>query len=60
MVALTEFYQKEGYLELLLTHHRDILESIEAHDPERAQKAMQVHLELVEEKMYEILEEKSL
>jgi len=56
MVALTEFYQKEGYLELLLTHHRDILEAIEARDPERAQKAMRVHIELVEEKMSEILE----
>ncbi|PLX98248.1 MAG: FadR family transcriptional regulator [Desulfuromonas sp.] len=57
MVALTEFYQKEGYLERLLTQHRDILEAIEARDPERAQKAMQVHLELVEKKMNEFLEE---
>ncbi len=56
MVALTEFYQKEGYLELLLQHHRDILEAIEAREPERAREAMRVHLELVEEKMNEILE----
>jgi GntR family transcriptional repressor for pyruvate dehydrogenase complex len=57
MVALTEFYQKEGYLELLLSQHRDILEAIEARDPERAQKAMRAHLELVEQKMNEFLEE---
>jgi len=57
MVALTEFYQKEGYLEILLAHHLEILEAIAAHDPERAQKAMRVHIELVEEKMKEILEE---
>jgi len=57
MVALSEFYQKEGYLERLLSQHRDILEAIEARDPERAKQAMQVHLELVEEKMSEFLEE---
>ena len=56
MVALTEFYQREGYLERLLNQHREILEAIEAHDPERAQKAMRTHLELVEEKMSEFLE----
>lgn len=58
MVALTEFNQKEGYVDRLLTHHREILEAIEAHDPERAQQAMKEHLELVEEKMKEILEAK--
>ncbi len=57
MVALTEFYQKEGYLERLLSQHRDILEAIEARDPDRAQKAMSTHLALVEEKMSEFLKE---
>lgn len=56
MVALTEFYQREGYLEKLLTQHRDILEAIEARDPDRAQKAMREHLQLVEEKMNEFLD----
>ncbi len=55
MVALTEFYQKEGYLERLLTHHRDIFEAIEARDPERAQKAMRIHLQMVEQKMNDFL-----
>ena len=57
MVALTEFYQREGYLERLLSQHRDILEAIEARNPEQAQQAMRVHLELVEEKMSEFLED---
>ena len=56
MVALTEFYQREGYLEKLLSQHRNILEAIEARDPDRAQLAMRVHLELVEEKMNEFLD----
>jgi GntR family transcriptional repressor for pyruvate dehydrogenase complex len=56
MVALSEFYQREGYLERLLSQHREILEAIEAHDPERAQQAMRVHLELVEEKMSEFVD----
>ena len=55
MVALTEFYQKEGYLEKLLSQHRDILEAIEARDPERAREAMRIHLALVEDKMNEFL-----
>ena len=57
MVALSEFYQKEGYLERLLSQHRNILEAIAARDPEKAQQAMRAHLELVEEKMSEFLEE---
>jgi GntR family transcriptional repressor for pyruvate dehydrogenase complex len=51
MVALGEFYSKEGYIELLLNHHREILEAIEARDPERARKWMMEHLTLVEEKL---------
>ena len=51
MVALGEFYSKEGYIELLLNHHREILEAIEARDPERARDWMQKHLTLVEEKL---------
>ena len=51
MVALGEFYSKEGYVELLLNHHREILEAIEARDPERARAKMLEHLNLVEEKL---------
>ena len=56
MVALSEFYQREGYLEKLLTQHREILEAIEDRDPEQAQQAMRTHLEMVEEKMNEFLD----
>ncbi len=51
MVALGEFYSKEGYIELLLNHHREILEAISAHDPDRAREKMMEHLSLVEEKL---------
>jgi GntR family transcriptional repressor for pyruvate dehydrogenase complex len=51
MVTLGEFYTKEGYIELLLNHHREILEAISAHDPERARQKMMEHLTLVEEKL---------
>ncbi|HEX9779266.1 MAG TPA: FadR/GntR family transcriptional regulator [Geopsychrobacteraceae bacterium] len=51
MVALSEFYSREGYIELLISHHRDIMEAIAAHDPERARDKMMEHLTLVEEKL---------
>jgi GntR family transcriptional repressor for pyruvate dehydrogenase complex len=51
MVALSEFYTKEGYIELLLNHHREIMEAIADHDPERARDKMMEHLTLVEEKL---------
>jgi len=51
MVALSEFYSKEGYIELLLNHHHDIMEAIATHDPERARDRMMEHLTLVEEKL---------
>ncbi len=51
MVALSEFYTKEGYIELLLNHHREIMEAIADHDPERARDRMMEHLTLVEEKL---------
>lgn len=56
MVALSEFYSKEGYVELLISHHRDIMEAIAARDPERARDKMMEHLELVEEKLTAYLE----
>jgi GntR family transcriptional repressor for pyruvate dehydrogenase complex len=56
-VALTEFYRKAGYVELLLNQHREIFEAIADRDPERARMAMMKHLKLVEEKMYQILKE---
>jgi GntR family transcriptional repressor for pyruvate dehydrogenase complex len=51
MVALGEFYSKEGYVELLLNHHHDIYRAIADHNPERARQKMMEHLTLVEEKL---------
>ncbi len=51
MVALSEFYSKEGYIELLLNHHREIMEAIAARDPELARDKMMEHLTLVDEKL---------
>ncbi|MBE9487408.1 MAG: FadR family transcriptional regulator [Chloroflexi bacterium] len=60
MVALSEFYSKEGYIELLLNHHREILEAIADHDPERARDRMMEHLTLVEEKLALFLQKEVL
>jgi GntR family transcriptional repressor for pyruvate dehydrogenase complex len=54
-VALMEFYQQEGHVQLLLTHHREIMEAIAAHEPEQARQKMMAHLTLVEEKMAQLL-----
>ena len=54
MVALTEFYQKEGYIKMLLKHHRTIMERIAARDPEGARQAMSEHLILVRDKMEQL------
>jgi GntR family transcriptional repressor for pyruvate dehydrogenase complex len=54
-VALMEFYQQEGHIQLLLTHHHDIMEAIAAHDPELARSKMVEHLAMVEEKMAQLL-----
>jgi GntR family transcriptional repressor for pyruvate dehydrogenase complex len=54
-VALMEFYQQQGHIQRLLTHHREIMEAIAAHDPDLARQKMLVHLAMVEEKMAELL-----
>ena len=54
-VALMEFYQQEGHVQLLLAHHHDIMEAIAAHDPELARSKMVEHLAMVEEKMAQLL-----
>jgi len=54
-VALTEFYRQRSHVERLLTQHREILEAIAAHEPERARQQMMIHLAMVEEKMTELL-----
>ena len=54
-VALMEFYQQEGHVQLLLSHHHDIMEAIAAHDPELARRKMVEHLAMVEEKMAQLL-----
>ena len=54
-VALMEFYQQEGHVQLLLAHHHDIMEAIAAHDPELARRKMVEHLAMVEEKMAQLL-----
>jgi GntR family transcriptional repressor for pyruvate dehydrogenase complex len=58
-VALMEFYQEEGHVQLLLTHHREIMEAIVAHEPELARQKMMEHLSMVEKKMAQLLEEKA-
>jgi len=60
MVALMEFYQKEGYIERLPRHHREILDAIRARQPERAREAMRTHLELVMDKMRQLDEDDQL
>lgn len=51
MVALSEFYSKGGYIDMLLDHHREILEAIETRDPDRAREGMLQHLTMIEEKL---------
>ena len=58
-VALMEFYQEEGHVQLLLTHHREIMEAIAAHEPERARQKMMEHLSMVEKKMAQLLNKKT-
>ncbi len=58
-VALMEFYQQEGHVQLLLTQHREIMEAIADHEPELARQKMMAHLEMVEEKMAQLLNEKA-
>lgn len=60
MVALTEFYRKQGYIEMLLQHHRTILDRIAARDPEGARAAMTEHLELVRTKMQQLDDDNQL
>ena len=55
-VALMEFYRQQGYIQLLLTQHREIMEAIVAQEPERARQKMMEHLTLVEEKMAQLLQ----
>jgi len=54
-VALMEFYQQEGHIQLLLAHHHDIMEAIATHDAELARRKMVEHLAMVEEKMAQLL-----
>lgn len=58
-VALMEFYQQEGHVQLLLTQHREIMEAIADHEPELARQKMMAHLQMVEEKMAQLLNEKA-
>lgn len=58
-VALTEFYRKEGMLELLLDQHRAIYQAIAQGNPEQAREAMMRHISLVEDKMSELLTEQN-
>ena len=58
-VALMEFYQEEGHVQLLLTHHREIMEAIVDRQPELARQKMMEHLSMVEKKMAQLLNEKT-
>ncbi|KIH77834.1 GntR family transcriptional regulator, transcriptional repressor for pyruvate dehydrogenase complex [Geoalkalibacter ferrihydriticus] len=53
-VALTEFYRRDGMVELLLAQHQAIYSGIAERNPEKAREAMYRHLTLVEEKMSEL------
>ncbi len=57
-VALMEFYQQQGHIKLLLTHHREIMEAIANRQPELARQKMMEHLTMVEEKMAQLLSKK--
>jgi GntR family transcriptional repressor for pyruvate dehydrogenase complex len=57
-VALMEFYQQDGQIQILLTHHREIMEAIAARQPELARQKMMVHLSMVEKKMAQLLSAK--
>jgi GntR family transcriptional repressor for pyruvate dehydrogenase complex len=59
MVALGEFYRKEGYIDLLLGFHREILDAIAARDSELARLAMLRHLTFVEDKLPLFLRQES-
>jgi len=50
-IALMEFYQRKGYIEILLDQHRSIFNAISSRDPDGARQAMMIHLEFVLEKM---------
>lgn len=54
-VALFEFYRRQGYVDLLLSQHREIFQAIRDHNPELARQKMMEHLALVEDKMAQIL-----
>lgn len=56
MVALTEFYKREGYTDLLLEQHKAIVDAIAARSPQRARNSMMAHLQLVEDKMVQLIE----
>jgi len=57
-VALMEFYQQQGHIQRLLTHHREIMQAIVDRQPELARQKMMEHLSMVEEKMAQLLTEK--
>jgi len=54
-VALVEFYRQKGHIRLLLEHHRAIMDAIAARQPEVARQKMMEHLQMVEEKMAQLL-----
>jgi GntR family transcriptional repressor for pyruvate dehydrogenase complex len=54
-VALMEFYRQEGHIQLLLDQHRGIMQAIADKDPELARQEMMEHLQMVEEKMAQLL-----
>lgn len=56
MVALSEFYSREGYVDTLLAQHKAIIDAIADHDPEKARQKMEEHLGTVEKKMAQIME----
>ena len=56
MVALSEFYSREGYVDTLLAQHKAIIDAIAERNPEKARNMMEEHLVTVEQKMAQIME----
>jgi GntR family transcriptional regulator, transcriptional repressor for pyruvate dehydrogenase complex len=54
-LALIDFNQREGDVQLLYRQHLDIFQAIDHHDPERARLAMLKHLSVVDDKIDKIL-----
>lgn len=56
-MAHNKLYPQEGLIELLKKQHRDIVEAIADHDPDRARQMMLNHLQLVQKNFAQLVGE---